>query len=214
MALAQARALLCVSGKCGLGLSDGQIAEQLPKAGGGHPTKQSIQQLRLTIASDPLWFPGKAKPGAQKRGRKPKLTEAKRIRIAKSDTSLKTNENTAATCRILYRRILYRFLGLSDFLRLCPMWRILLGFLGLSDHCPFPPTSSDCVRCGHFLIRFLASDRPTPFRTYIILYVNGDGVVRWGHPHCTGAPVPNGPPLFLSNENIAATPTRSGSMPK
>ena len=120
MALAQARALLRVSGKCGLGLSDGQIAEQLPKAGGGHPTKQSIQQLRLTIASDPLWFPGKAKPGAQKRGRKPKLTEAKRIRIAKSDTSLKTNENTAATCRILYRRILYRFLGLSDFLRLPP----------------------------------------------------------------------------------------------
>ena len=120
MALAQARALLRVSGKCGLGLSDGQIAEQLPKAGGGHPTKQSIQQLRLTIASDPLWFPGKAKPGAQKRGRKPKLTEAKRIRIAKSDTSLKTNENIAATCRILYRRILYRFLGLSDFLRLPP----------------------------------------------------------------------------------------------
>ena len=195
MALAQARALLRVSGKCGLGLSDGQIAEQLPKAGGGHPTKQSIQQLRLTIASDPLWFPGKAKPGAQKRGRKPKLTEAKRIRIAKSDTSLKTNENTAGTWRILYRRILCRFLGLSD-------------------HCPFPPTSSDCVRCGHFLIRFLASDRPTPFRTYIILYVNGDGVVRWGHPHCTGAPVPNGPPLFLSNENIAATPTRSGSKPK
>ena len=120
MALAQARALLRVSGKCGLGLSDGQIAEQLPKAGGGHPTKQSIQQLRLTIASDPLWFPGKAKPGAQKRGRKPKLTEAKRIRIAKSDTSLKTNENTAATCRILYRRILYRFLGLPDFPRLPP----------------------------------------------------------------------------------------------
>ena len=143
MALAQARALLRVSGKCGLGLSDGQIAEQLPKAGGGHPTKQPIQQLRLTIASDPLWFPGKAKPGAQKRGRKPKLTEAKRIRIAKSDTSLKTNENTAATCRILYRRILYRFLGRSDFLRL-------------------PPTSSDCVRCGGSCLGFLVSPTTAP----------------------------------------------------
>ena len=81
----------------------------------------------------------------------------------------------------------------SDFPRLCPMWMILLGFLGLSDQCPWPPTSSDCVRCGDSLIRFSASDGPPPFRSYIMLYVNGDGVVRWGHPHCTGAPVPSGP---------------------
>ena len=84
----------------------------------------------------------------------------------------------------------------SDFLRLCPMWLILLGFVGLSDHCPWPPTSSDCVRCGDSLIRFLASDGPPPFRSYIILYVNGDGGDRVRTPHCTGAPVPNGPPLF------------------
>ena len=83
----------------------------------------------------------------------------------------------------------------SDFLRLCPMWLILLGFVGLSDHCPWPPTSSDCVRCGDSLIRFLASDGPPPFRSYIILYVNGDGVGRVDTPHCTGAPVPNGPPV-------------------
>ena len=76
-------------------MSDGRIAEALPKAGGGHPTKQSIQQLRLTIASGPLWYPGKAKPGAQKRGRKPKLTEAKRLRVAKSATSLKTSGQIA-----------------------------------------------------------------------------------------------------------------------
>ena len=76
------------------------------------------------------------------------------------------------------------------------MWLILLGFVGLSDHCPWPPTSSDCVRCGDSLIRFLASDGPPPFRSYIILYVNGDGGDRVRTPHCTGAPVPNGPPLF------------------
>ena len=43
------------------------------------------------------------------------------------------------------------------------------------------------------------ADRPTPFRSYIILYVNGDGGDRVRTPHCTGAPVPNGPFLFLSN---------------
>ena len=57
----------------------------------GRGSEQSIHQLRLTIASDPLWYPGKAKPGAQKRGRKPKLTEAKRLRAAKSATSLQAS---------------------------------------------------------------------------------------------------------------------------
>ena len=36
------------------------------------------------------------------------------------------------------------------------------------------------------------ADRPTPFRSYIILYVNGDGGDRVRTPHCTGAPVPSG----------------------
>ena len=36
------------------------------------------------------------------------------------------------------------------------------------------------------------ADRPTPFRSYIILYVNGDGGDRVRTPHCTGAPAPNG----------------------
>ena len=62
-ALAQAWALLRVSGKCGLDLSDGQIAEALPKAGGGPPTKQSIRNwiksaaIGFTCGTSPLRLP-------------------------------------------------------------------------------------------------------------------------------------------------------------
>ena len=90
-ALAQVWALLRASGEFGLELSDQQIAEQVTKAGGGHPTKQRIQQFRVAVASDPLWYPGKVRAGAKKRGPKPKLTEGKRLGLAQSAMSLKSN---------------------------------------------------------------------------------------------------------------------------
>ena len=81
--------MLRVSDQKGLELSDGDIAAGVTKVGGGHPTKQSIAQIRLAIAEDPLWYPGKIKDGAKKRGPKPKLTEAKKLRIARSAMALK-----------------------------------------------------------------------------------------------------------------------------
>ena len=71
-------------------MSDGDIAAGVTKVGGGHPTTQSIAQIRLAIAEDPLWYPGKIKDGAKKRGPTPKLTEAKKLCVARSAMALKS----------------------------------------------------------------------------------------------------------------------------
>ena len=76
-----------------------------------------------------------------------------------------------------------------------PPGRILLTLAGWL---PFPQ-SGDHWRPFPFwlsLLTLVGGGRISPFRSYIILYVNGDGV---GTPHCTGAPVPNGPFLFPSS---------------
>ena len=70
-------------------MSDAEIAAEVTKVGGGHPSKQSIAQHRAAIVEDPLWYPGKVKEGAKKRGPKPQLTEAKKLRIARSAMALK-----------------------------------------------------------------------------------------------------------------------------
>ena len=83
-ALAQVWALLKVSEKRGLDLSDNDIAEDVEKVGGGHPSKQAIAELRARIAADPQWYPGKKSEDAKKPARKPLLTEAKKLAIARS----------------------------------------------------------------------------------------------------------------------------------
>ena len=88
-ALAQVQALIRCSEKFGLDLSDAQIAGEVTKGDGEHPTKQSIQKLRTLFASDPGWYPGKEKPGAKKRGPKPTMTEAKKRAIASAAMGLK-----------------------------------------------------------------------------------------------------------------------------
>ena len=57
-----------------------------------------------------------------------------------------------------------------------------------------PPVADWCrlVPKAQLLHTRDGADRPTPFRSYIILYVNGDGGDRVRTPHCTGAPAPNG----------------------
>jgi len=82
-------ALLKVSEKRGLDLSDNDIAEDVEKVGGGHPSKQAIAELRARIAADPQWYPGKKSEDAKKPGRKPLLTEAKKLAIARSAMALK-----------------------------------------------------------------------------------------------------------------------------
>ena len=75
-AQARAWALMTVSKQKKLDLSGGDIAAEVTKVGGGHPTKQSIAKLRSSIEADPSWHPGKVSESAEKRGPKPKLTEA------------------------------------------------------------------------------------------------------------------------------------------
>ena len=57
-AQAKAWALMTVSKTKRLELSDGDIAEQVAKVGGGHPTKQGIAKLRANVEADPSWHPG------------------------------------------------------------------------------------------------------------------------------------------------------------
>ena len=53
------------------------------------------------------------------------------------------------------------------------------------------------------------ADRPTPFRSYIILYVNGDGGDRVRTPHCTGAPAPNGRPAYSGRKGARGVASQS-----
>jgi hypothetical protein len=90
-AQAKAWALMTVSKTKRLDLSDGDIAEQVTKVGGGHPTKQAIAQLRANIEADPSWHPGKVSESAEKRGPKAKLTEHNKKAIARSAMALKAS---------------------------------------------------------------------------------------------------------------------------
>jgi hypothetical protein len=90
-AQAKAWALMTVSKTKRLELSDGDIAEQVTKVGGGHPTKQGIAKLRANIEADPSWHPGKVSESAKKRGPKAKLTDQKKKAIARSAMALKAS---------------------------------------------------------------------------------------------------------------------------
>ena len=75
--------------KTALALSYSQIAEEVTKVGGGHPTKQAISDLAAAVAADSNWYPGKVTEMANKRGPKPKFAVLKRKQVAKSAMSLK-----------------------------------------------------------------------------------------------------------------------------
>ena len=89
---------------------------------------------------------------------------------------------------------LYRKKGAPTILsgcRLFPPGRPLLTMMGCRL---FPPAADYCRLFPEtrFLHTRVGADYLSPFRSYIILYVNGDGGGRVRTPHCTGAPVPNG----------------------
>lgn len=60
---AQVWALVKVSAKRGLSLSDPDIAEEVQTVGGGTPTSNTIRLWREKFEADPQWFPGKQTVG-------------------------------------------------------------------------------------------------------------------------------------------------------
>ena len=86
-ALVVAMLKLCASKK--LNLSYAEIAGQVSKVGGGHPSKQAIAVLHGSTKEDNHWYPGKVKPDAKKRGPKNKFSKAKKQVVAKCAMALK-----------------------------------------------------------------------------------------------------------------------------
>ena len=101
-ALVVAMLKLCSSKK--LELSYAEIAKQVSKVGGGHPSKQAIAALHGSTKQDKHWHPGKVKPSAQKRGPKTKFSKAQKHTVASSAVALKkvgvepTVANVIARC--------------------------------------------------------------------------------------------------------------------
>ena len=60
-------AMLKLSTSKGLNVSYADIAKQVTKVGGGHPSKQAIASLHGNTKQDKHWHPGKEKQGAKKR---------------------------------------------------------------------------------------------------------------------------------------------------
>ena len=87
-----------------LNLSYAEIAKQVSKVGGGHPSKQAIATLHSSTKQDKHWYPGKEKPDAQKRGPKNKFSKAQKRIVANSAMALKrvgvepTVANVMARC--------------------------------------------------------------------------------------------------------------------
>ena len=67
------------------------IAQEVTKIGGGHPSKQAIAELAATVEKDHLWFPGKVSAHAKKRGPKQRFTRKKQLQVAKTAMALKRN---------------------------------------------------------------------------------------------------------------------------
>ena len=65
------------------------IAAEVTKVGGGHPTKEAIRLLRENVERDPHWYSGKVTASAMKRGPKPTFKKVKKDQVAKSAMSLK-----------------------------------------------------------------------------------------------------------------------------
>ena len=101
-ALVAAMLKLCSSKK--LNLSYAEIAKQVSKVGGGHPSKHAIFALHSSTKNGKNWYPGKEKPGTQKRGPKNKFSKEKKQVVANSAMALKrvgvepTVANVIARC--------------------------------------------------------------------------------------------------------------------
>lgn len=70
-------------------LSYEEIAHEVTKVGGGHPTRQAIALLHGVVQADSNWYPGKVSDNAAKRGPKIKFTLKKQRAVANSAMALK-----------------------------------------------------------------------------------------------------------------------------
>ena len=96
-------ALLVVSRKRALKLSDADVAAEVVKVGGGHPTKQAIQLLRQQLETDLEWYPGKLTENAGKRGPKTTFTSQKRRAVARSAMAVKAAGEEPSVAAIIAR---------------------------------------------------------------------------------------------------------------
>ena len=84
-------ALVAISHIKNLALSDNEIAQQVTKVGGGHPSRNAIRVLREKFAADAGWFPGKIDEGAGQPGRPKSITPQQEQALAKCAMALKRN---------------------------------------------------------------------------------------------------------------------------
>ena len=84
-------------------MSFSDIAKEVTKVGGGHPSKQAVAELANNVAKDDQWYPGKVSAGAKKRGPKKKFTRGKQLRVAKSAMALKRSGAEVSVGAVLAR---------------------------------------------------------------------------------------------------------------
>ena len=77
-------ALLKMKKKHFVDMSFSDIAGEVTKVGGEHPSKQAVAELATNVAKDDQWYPGKVAADAKKRGPKKKFTRAKQLQVAKA----------------------------------------------------------------------------------------------------------------------------------
>ena len=89
-AQAQVFALCKISEKKGVFLYDSDIAQEVFKVGGGHPSREAIRKLRDKFEADPDWHPGKVSDDAGQPGRPNLITPTHESALAKSAMTLKS----------------------------------------------------------------------------------------------------------------------------
>ena len=96
-------ALLKMRAKHSVDMSLSDIAMQVTKVGGGHPSKQAVAELAANVANDAQWYPGKVSASAKKRGPKKKFTRAKQLQVAKTAMALKRSGAEVSVGAVLAR---------------------------------------------------------------------------------------------------------------
>ena len=86
---AQDFALCKVSSKLGVPYTDPELALEVCKVGGGHPTKEAFRLLRNKFEEDAEWYPGKVSMDSQQPGRPKVITSAQENAIATSAMAMK-----------------------------------------------------------------------------------------------------------------------------
>ena len=68
---------------------DSDIAQEVFKVGGGHPSREAIRKLREKFEADPDWHPGKVSDDAGQPGRPKAISPMQESALARSALTLK-----------------------------------------------------------------------------------------------------------------------------